>query len=165
MVTLGDMQFIQENWAETIVHLGKLTQDKTSFEELRSLAAEKLNKLYDFEGGLIFKPTYRRAPKNFITTLEDSLAYFIGQEDCPGFALKPWQKITFTRQAWSEGDTGIIGGLYQFTDLYEVKTTVEYTMCCRYVTFSSEDLNDKQLKIIAHHSSLSVSDVLANLSF
>jgi hypothetical protein len=150
-IQLAEIEQAQSDWADGIIQIGKTWQDQGDYQ---SLAHDFLKRhyAYDYEcGTVLFKPT-KVQDQSFRATLDSALSYFVGgnlefAED-NGFALVPWQSITFSNHGYYQHhDVATVMGHYEFTDQQKNKTTVEYTFGYL-VTMSGE------LKIFLHHSSL-----------
>ena len=91
-----DIINIQKEWASGIVKMGKLSNDRDSLE---SFTNDFLDKIYDFDNQVLFKPT-KAANEQFRNSKGSAYSYFIAgdnrecQED-NGFALSNWTEILF----------------------------------------------------------------------
>ena len=91
-----DIINIQKEWASGIVKMGELSNDRNSLE---SFTSDFLDKIYDFDNQVLFKPT-KAANEQFRNTKGSAYSYFIAgdnrecQED-NGFALSKWTEILF----------------------------------------------------------------------
>jgi hypothetical protein len=137
----------QKNWAEAVVHIGKVHTDGG---DTRAAATEVAGRLYGFHlGEVFFKPTVASNPQ-FRLTGEDALSYFVGghiAEDA-GFALTPWTNVRFENVlVRTYGEIALAMGNYYFTNTKGEVTKVEYTK--GYVRDS-----DGGLRIVLQHSSL-----------
>lgn len=139
---------IQKKWADGIIKMGKLSNDKYSLE---SFANDFLDEMYDFDGGqLLFKPT-KASKIQHRNTKEKALSYFISGDnrECDedqGFALSKWNKITFENsQIKVINDLGFAIGNYYFEN-ESTRIKVEYSFGFREVNSS--------IKIFLHHSSI-----------
>ena len=94
---------VQKKWADGIIKMGALSNDRSS---LNDFASNFLDEMYDFENNqLLFKPT-KASNIQFRNTKEMALSYFIAGDnrECDedqGFALSKWSKITFENR-WSK---------------------------------------------------------------
>ena len=142
-----DIINIQKEWASGIVKMGKLSNDRDSLE---SFTSDFLDKIYDFDNQVLFKPT-KAANEQFRNTKSSAYSYFIAgdgrecQED-NGFALSNWTEILFDNSnIIINEDIAIAMGNYTFkNETSNIK--VEYSFV--YKNYGDE------IKIILHHSSL-----------
>jgi hypothetical protein len=142
-----DIINIQKEWASGIVKMGKLSKDRDSLE---SFTSDFLDKIYDFDNQVLFKPT-KAANEQFRNTKSSAYSYFIAgdgrecQED-NGFALSNWTEILFDNSnIIINEDIAIAMGNYTFKNEAS-KIKVEYSFV--YKNYGNE------IKIILHHSSL-----------
>ena len=142
-----DIINIQKEWASGIVKMGKLSNDRDSLELFTS---DFLDKIYDFDNQVLFKPT-KAANEQFRNTKGSAYSYFIAgdnrecQED-NGFALSNWTEILFDNSnIIINEDIAIAMGNYTFKNEAS-KIKVEYSFV--YKNYGNE------IKIILHHSSL-----------
>ncbi len=149
MLTKNDVLKAQEAWANAVVKIGSVKNDRALCEKETE---EMLEKLYAFgKEEILFKPT-KAASIQFRPTKEGAKSYFIGGSDNftedHGFALQPWTKIRFENAGIIlEERRAIAMGNYFFTDLNGKGIKVEFTF--GYL------LNDKdELKIDLHHASI-----------
>ena len=142
-----DIINIQKEWASGIVKMGNLSNDRNSLE---SFTSDFLDKIYDFDNQVLFKPT-KAANEQFRNTKGSAYSYFIAgdnrecQED-NGFALSNWTEILFDNSnIIINEDIAIAMGNYTFKNEAS-KIKVEYSFV--YKNYGNE------IKIILHHSSL-----------
>lgn len=142
-----DIINIQKEWASGIVKMGKLFNDRDSLE---SFTSGFLDKIYDFDNQVLFKPT-KAANEQFRNSKSSAFSYFIAgdnrecQED-NGFALSNWTEILFDNSnIIINKDIAIAMGNYTFKNEVS-KIKVEYSFV--YKNYGNE------IKIILHHSSL-----------
>ena len=142
-----DIINIQKEWASGIVKMGELSNDRDSLE---SFTSDFLDKIYDFDNQVLFKPT-KAANEQFRNTKGSAYSYFIAgdnrecQED-NGFALSNWTEILFDNSnIIINEDIAIAMGNYTFKNEAS-KIKVEYS-------FVYKNYGNK-IKIILHHSSL-----------
>ena len=100
---------------------------------------------------VLFKPTLAKH-KQFRSTKEEFISYFLGQnkicEEDSGFAIKNWKSIKFENYKIVEHNDNFLSmGNYFFEDEKSGILKVEYT-------FGFIKINDKELRINLHHSSL-----------
>ena len=127
--------------------MGELSNDRDSLE---SFTSDFLDKIYDFDNHVLFKPT-KAANEQFRNTKGYAYSYFIAgdnrecQED-NGFALSNWTEIIFDNSnIIINEDIAIAMGNYTFKNEAS-KIKVEYSFV--YKNYGNE------IKIILHHSSL-----------
>lgn len=146
---IQEIEKAQEKWGNGIVKIGEL---KDSLKECRMFTIDFINKMYDYENGIVqFKPT-KASDFQFRGDVKSALSYFIGSDsdfiEDKGFALNPWVKVDFENNSINIiNDIAIAMGNYFFTDNDGGKTKVEYSF-----VYKKNDIGD--LKIILHHSSL-----------
>ena len=146
---IQEIEKAQEKWGKGIVKIGEL---KDSLKECRMFTIDFINKMYDYENGIVqFKPT-KASDFQFRGDVKAGLSYFIGSDsdfiEDKGFALNPWVKVDFENNSINIiNDIAIAMGNYFFTDNDGGKTKVEYSF-----VYKKNDIGD--LKIILHHSSL-----------
>ena len=146
---IQEIEKAQEKWGNGIVKIGEL---KDSLKECRMFTINFINKMYDYENGIVqFKPT-KASDFQFRGDVKSALSYFIGSDsdfiEDKGFALNPWVKVDFENNSINIiNDIAIAMGNYFFTDNDGGKTKVEYSF-----VYKKNDIGD--LKIILHHSSL-----------
>jgi hypothetical protein len=141
----------QKEWANRIINIGEVYLKKGDYLSTENKLIDDLY-AYNFQdGSVLFKPT-RASKVPFRVTKNSALSYFVGNntnypEDF-GFAINPWKKITFqNKKFYFYHDISIAMGIYNFTDLNNNITKVEYT-------FGYIKTPEDKLKIILHHSSL-----------
>ena len=142
-----DIINIQKEWASGIVKMGELSNNRDSLE---SFTSDFLDKIYDFQNQVLFKPT-KAANEQFRNTKGSAYSYFIAGDDreCQednGFALSNWTEILFDNSnIIINEDIAIAMGNYTFKNEAS-KIKVEYSFV--YKNYGNE------IKIILHHSSL-----------
>ena len=142
-----DIINIQKEWASGIVKMGELSNDRDSLE---SFTSDFLDKIYDFQNQVLFKPT-KAANEQFRNSKGSAFSYFIAGDDreCVediGFALSNWTEILFDNSnIIINEDIAIAMGNYTFKN-EAIKIKVEYSFV--YKNYGDE------IKIILHHSSL-----------
>lgn len=148
-ITKADVLSAQAKWAEGVVKIGSLKDNK---EELEKYTDQFLNERYAFDlGKVLFKPT-KCAVQQFRPTKPDAFSYFIAGDkkqyaEDSGFAVTPWTNIRWENSDFIlENGRAIAMGNYYFTDTSGGETKVEYTFGYKKV--------DGDLKIDLHHSSL-----------
>ncbi len=141
---------VQKVWGDGIVRIGKVFSENGDYT---SEAEKHIDELYGYNlGAVLFKPTLA-SEKQFRTTKEGALSYFVGHnENYPedhGFAIKPWIKVRWESIGIkTEGNMAIAMGNYYFTPANgEDEVKVEYT-------FAYTKDKDGKLRIIMHGSHL-----------
>ena len=149
-ITEQEVLEAQKIWGDGIVRIGNVYLEKGDY----TAEAEKhIGDLYGYNlGAVLFKPTLA-SEKQFRTTKEGALSYFVGHNanypEDHGFAIKPWNAVRWQSIGIkTEGNMAIAMGNYFFTPTKggdEVK--VEYTFA-----YTKDD--DGNLRIIMHGSHL-----------
>ena len=127
--------------------MGELSNDRDSLE---SFTSDFLDKIYDFDNQVLFKPT-KAANEQFRNSKGSAFSYFIAGDDreCQednGFALSNWTEILFDNSnIIINEDIAIAMGNYTFKNEAS-RIKVEYS-------FVYKNYGD-QIKVILHHSSL-----------
>lgn len=149
-ITEQEVLEAQKIWGEGIVHIGKVYSEEGDYT---AAAKKHIADLYGYNlGPVLFKPTLA-AEKQFRTTEEGALSYFVGHNENfsedHGFAIKPWSNVRWESTGIkTEGNMAIAMGNYFFTPAEggdEVK--VEYTFA-----YTKDDKG--KLRIIMHGSHL-----------
>ena len=123
-----DIINIQKEWALGIVKMGELSNDRDSLE---SFTSDFLDKIYDFDNQVLFKPT-KAANEQFRNSKGSAYSYFIAGDDreCQednGFALSNWTEILFDNSnIIINEDIAIAMGNYTFKNEAS-KIKVEYS--------------------------------------
>ena len=149
MITEEEVNKVQAKWAESIIQIGNLKDNRDAH---LSEASKLLDTLYAFESTkVLFKPT-KAAEAPFRLEKEAALSYFIGGDhnfpEDNGFALHPWSSIRFENASFIlEEKEGLGHGHYYFKGQGEEELKVEYS-------FGYRKTVDDNLKIDLHHSSL-----------
>ena len=139
----------QKAWGEGIVRIAAAHAEG---EDYMKLAHNHVETLYAY--GLtpvLFKPTLA-AEKQFRTTFEEALSYFIGANNaCPedrGFAIKGWTAVRFENvDILVEGKVGMAMGNYFFTSPGGEVLKVEYSF-----GYVLDDAGNVRINL--HHSSM-----------
>jgi len=147
-ITLKDVLDIQKKWGEGIIRIGKVYVENGNYEKE---AEDFIDSLYGYDlGEVLFKPTLA-SEKQFRTTKEGALSYFVGNnsgfpEDV-GFALKPWQNVRWeNRGIKTIGNMAIAMGNYYFLPANgNMEIKVEFT-------FAYTKDENGNLRIIMHGS-------------
>ena len=149
MITEQEVNEAQAKWAESVIQIGKLKDNKDAH---LNEALKLLDDLYAFDSTkVLFKPT-KASEEPFRLEKDAALSYFVGgntnfPED-GGFALQPWRSIRFENASFIfEEKRALVMGHYYFKDDGEKELKVEYS-------FGYKKMDDRRLKIDLHHSSL-----------
>ena len=149
MISKEDVLSIQKKWADAVVLLGKLKDNRAACKK----AAHKLiPQLYAVkEKKILFKPTLA-SQFQFRHTEDEIISYFIGNnpkiKEDKGFAMRPWTEVRFENAGMiTESERAIVMGNYFFKSPDGQITKVEFTFGCT-------RLEDGTIKIDVHHSSL-----------
>lgn len=149
MVTKEQVEQAQQKWAEGVVKIGSLKDNREACEQFTS---EFLDNRYAFDKGtVLFKPT-KCEHDQFRPTKEKAVSYFIAGENCEcsedgGFAIAPWSHVKFeNHNLILEDNRAIAMGNYFFTTTSGDLVKVEYTFGYKLI--------DGTLKIDLHHSSI-----------
>lgn len=143
------IHFAQESWANGILRISNAHRNK---EDYKTLAANFIRQHYGYDDGMVlFKPTLATR-EQFRETFEKALSYFVsGNPSFPedrGFAIQPWERITFNNAGIMFLDGRAVAmGNYFFTDIMGNQIKVEYT-------FGYFLNRNDEIKIYLHHSSI-----------
>ncbi len=146
-MTKQDIIKAQNSWSEGIIKMGQISNDRTSLEKF---ASDFLDRLYNFDDQVIFKPT-KAKDIQFRNDKKSAISYFIAGNDkvCEedtGFALSNWSKITFENSDIILGEEHALAmGNYIFENKNS-KINVEFS-------FGYIEVNGL-VKINLHHSSI-----------
>lgn len=149
MITEQEVLKAQDNWANGIVKIGSLKEQRLECEKATD---ELISTLYAFDlGKVLFKPT-KASQAQFRPDVKSAKSYFIGGDsdhaEDNGFAINPWTKVRFENKDIILGENSALAmGNYFFTDLSGQETKVEYT-------FGYTKDSNNNLKINLHHSSV-----------
>ena len=147
MLTKEDIIKAQKEWSEGIIKMGEISDNR---ESLELFVSDFLDRLYNFDDQVLFKPTKARDIQ-FRNDKKSAISYFIAGNDreCDedtGFALSNWSKITFENKDFILGDEHAIAmGNYTFEN-NNSKVKVEFSF--GYINV------DGLVKINLHHSSI-----------
>ena len=139
----------QEKWSSIIIQIGKAYREKS---DLENLVSKLLHDVYAFDHcDVLFKPTLAKL-KQFRSSEDEFKSYFLGQNNvCKednGFAIKDWRSIKFENYKIVGYNNYLISmGNYYFENNKKKLLKVEYT-------FGFIKINEKDLRINLHHSSL-----------
>ena len=138
-----------EKWANIVLQIGKAYREKKNLDKLVS---ELLHDVYAFkQGDVLFKPTLAKH-EQFRSKKEEFVSYFLGQNNVckedTGFAIKNWKSIKFENYKVVENNDNLLAmGNYFFENDKNEFLKVEYT-------FGFIRINNNELRINLHHSSL-----------
>ena len=147
MMTKEDIIKAQKEWSEGIIRMGEISDNR---ESLELFVSDFLDRLYNFDYQVLFKPTKARDIQ-FRNDKKSAISYFIAGNDreCDedtGFALSNWSKITFENKDIILGkEYAIAMGNYTFEN-NNSKIKVEFS-------FGYTKVNGL-VKINLHHSSI-----------
>lgn len=153
MIAEQEVHDAQKAWGDMVLSFSQRAQEclmeqkqlPKSFEEFCS---ERLHQLYDFEHGILFKPTLASRESAFRLDRLSALSYFIAADDA-GFALKDWKSVVFENaQILRFFQHAMAMGHYHFRNGDGAITSVEYSFVYYKPQLSCP------LKILLHHSSL-----------
>jgi len=146
-ITEQEVVAAQEAWGDGIVEIGRVHQEGGDYAEA---AADHINRFYGYDLSLVlFKPTLA-AEDQFRGSFDEALSYFVGGDiaEDGGFAIAPYTNVRWENEGTIiSGDTAMSMGNYFFTKTDGSEIKVEYT-------FGFEQMEDGELKIVLHHSSL-----------
>ena len=138
-----------EKWANIVLQIGNAHREKKNLDKLVS---ELLHDVYSFnQGDVLFKPTLAKH-EQFRSKKEEFVSYFLGQNNVckedTGFAIKNWKSIKFENYKVVENNDNLLAmGNYFFENDKNEFLKVEYT-------FGFIRINNNELRINLHHSSL-----------
>ena len=146
-LTSGQVTDLKQAWGEGIVKIGAVYSEGGDYE---AAAREHIEQFYAYgESEVLFKPTLA-SEDQFRGTFDEALSYFVGgsiAED-GGFAIAPYTAVRWENEGTVMNDDGAMSmGNYFFTTTDGSEVKVEYT-------FGMERMDDGDLKIVLHHSSL-----------
>lgn len=138
---------LKKAWGDGIVKIGSVY---TAGGDYKAAAREHIKNFYAYgQDTVLFKPTLA-SKDQFRGTFDEALSYFVGgsvSED-KGFAIAPYTKVRWESEGVNiNGDTALAMGNYFFTKKDGTEVKVEYT-------FGIEKMENGELKIVLHHSSL-----------
>lgn len=146
-ITTEEVEAAQKEWGDGIVAISAV---HTSGGDYEQRARKHLDKLYNYDSGMVlFKPTLA-AEDQFRGTYDEALSYFVTgmRAEDTGFAIKGWTAVRFENEGIvTDDDNAMAMGNYFFTGADGSVTKVEYT-------FGYVRSPDGKLKINAHHSSM-----------
>jgi hypothetical protein len=149
MVSVIEVESAQQAWGEGIVAISKAHSTGSDYIKRAQLHIESL---YGYGiGHVLFKPTFA-AKKQFRSTFEGALSYFVGgnstfSED-KGFAIKDWTGVRFENDNIIINGTSVMSmGNYFFMTPEGDEIKVEFS-------FGYIVDNTGNLRIHLHHSSI-----------
>ena len=160
----ADVHAAQQDWKDAILDISAAYRENTTSSDFVTIATEAIQALYGYDiGPVTFKPTLA-VDQPFRPTAQGALSYFVGNDatndyaggggipEDSGFAIAggdTWSKVLFFNDQIScVGDVALAQGYYYFTNATSKQDVgVEYT-------FVYKKIEEGQLKIIVHHSSL-----------
>ncbi|MEM8748919.1 MAG: phosphoribosyl-AMP cyclohydrolase [Pseudomonadota bacterium] len=138
---------LKKAWGEGIVKIGSI---HTEGGDYKAAAREHIEQFYAYgDEKVLFKPTLASGDQ-FRGTFDEALSYFVGGKiaEDGGFAIAPYTDVRWENEGTIiNGDTALAMGNYYFTKTDGSEVKVEYT-------FGLEKMDDGDLKIVLHHSSL-----------
>ena len=146
-MTEQDIIKAQNLWSEGIIKMGQISNDIKSLE---IYASNFLDRLYNFEDKVLFKPT-KAKNFQFRNNKKSAMSYFIAGDrreyaEDKGFALSNWSKITFENSDIILAEESALAmGNYTFEN-ENLKIKVEFS-------FGYKKINGL-VKINLHHSSI-----------
>ena len=146
-MTEQDILKAQNLWSEGIIKMGQISNDRKSLE---IYASDFLDRLYNFDDQVLFKPT-KAKDFQFRNNKESAISYFIAGDDREydedkGFVLSNWSKITFENSDIILAEESALAmGNYTFEN-ENLKIKVEFS-------FGYKKVNGL-VKINLHHSSI-----------
>ena len=146
-LTADSVTALKTAWGEGIVKIGSVF---SSGGDYTAAAKEHIEQFYAYgDVPVLFKPTLASADQ-FRGTFDEALSYFVGgsvSED-GGFAIAPYTNVRWENEGTTiNGDTALAMGNYFFTKTDGTEVKVEYS-------FGIKKMEDGDLKIVLHHSSL-----------
>ena len=146
-LTAESVTELKKAWGEGIVNIGSIYKKGGDY---KAAAKEHIEQFYAYgDSEVLFKPTLA-SQDQFRGTFDEALSYFVGgsiSED-GGFAIAPYTAVRWENEGTTiNGDMALAMGNYYFTKTDGSEVKVEYT-------FGIEKMEDGELKIVLHHSSL-----------
>ncbi len=134
-------------WGEGIVKIGKA---HTKGKDYRAAAEAHIKQFYAFgDRPVLFKPTLA-SEDQFRGTFDEAMSYFVGggMKEDTGFAIAPYTAVRWEKEGTViSGNTAMTMGNYYFKKADGAEVKVEYT-------FGIEQMENGEVKIVLHHSSL-----------
>lgn len=138
---------LKQAWGQGIVNIGEVYSAGGDYEQA---ARDHIETFYAYgEDTVLFKPTLA-SDDQFRGSFDEALSYFVGGsiEEDGGFAIAPYTDVRWENEGTTiSGDMALSMGNYYFTTTEGEEVKVEYT-------FGIEKMEDGDLKIVLHHSSI-----------
>lgn len=138
---------LKKAWGKGIVEIGTVY---TKGGDYKAAAKAHIEKFYAYgKENVLFKPTLAREDQ-FRGTFDEALSYFVGGKlaEDGGFAIAPYTNVRWENEATTiNGDMALTMGNYYFAKADGSEVKVEYT-------FGMKQMENGELKIVLHHSSL-----------
>lgn len=146
-LTAGQVDQLRTAWGEGIVKIGSVY---SSGGDYKAAAKDHIDQFYAYgEADVLFKPTLA-SDDQFRGSFDEALSYFVGgivSED-GGFAIAPYTNVRWENEGTTiSGNLGMAMGNYFFTKTDGSEVKVEYS-------FGVQKMDDGDVKIVLHHSSL-----------
>lgn len=157
-ITEKEVNAAQQAWCDRLVEISEAYRNGGNY---RQLAENFIDDLYDFkEGKVFFRPTLAVAPRNFRTTREGALSYFIGENrnfpEDDGFAKKPWVDARYDNAIEGSNAIQIFGNIAMtMGNVYlqpEVSTDGKEVVVDKVFAYRKDDTG--MLRLIVHKSAL-----------
>ena len=151
MIIKEEITEIQKKWADGIIKMGVIQNDR---ESLESFTSDFLDKFYNFNEKVLFKPT-KTSEKQFRNDKDSAMSYFIAGKNkkCHednGFALSKWNEISFENvNVLIYDEYAFAMGNYNFKNKSST-IKVEYSFIYKKI--------GQDIKIVLHHSSIPFSN-------
>ena len=144
----------QQAWCDGLMLIGAVHAQSG---DVRTVASELVDELYDYaEGTVFFKPTLAFGKNSFRSTKKGAISYFVGGDpDFPedtGFALKRWVKVWYDNNA-AENGIQIHGNIaITMGNVYVQNASGDELMVDK--TFVFRLCRDGKLRLCVHKSAL-----------
>ena len=157
-ITEEEVDDAQQAWCDGLVAISEAYRNRGDY---RGLAEKFIDDMYDFkEGRVFFRPTLATAPRNFRTTREGALSYFIGENsnfpEDDGFAKKPWADARYDNAIEGSNAIQIFGNIAMtMGNVYlqpEVSTDGKEVVVDKVFAFRKDKKG--KLRLIVHKSAL-----------
>ena len=157
-ITEKEVNAAQQAWCDGLVEISEAYRNGGNY---KYLAEKFIDDLYDFkEGRVFFRPTLAAAPRNFRTTREGALSYFIGENsnfpEDDGFAKKPWAGARFDNAIEGSNAIQIFGNIAMtMGNVYlqpEVSTDGKEVIVDKVFAYRKDD--EGKLRLVVHKSAL-----------
>lgn len=157
-ITEKEVNDAQQAWCDGLVAISRAYHSRSDY---RCLAERFIDDRYDFEEGRVFfRPTLAAAPRNFRTTREGALSYFIGENprfpEDDGFAKKPWVGARYDNAIEGSNAIQIFGNIAMtMGNVYlqpEVSTDGKEVVVDKVFAYRKDEKG--KLRLIVHKSAL-----------